>query len=88
MENQSDAPPTKRTKLLSAVDAAVTCAQSAATGTDAASSAIGPVMPPERNTDDAPRNVRVQVEAFLYIHFHALYSLPVRDTKMCGTNQH
>ena len=64
MKNQSDAPPTKRTRLLYAVDAAVKCAESAATGTDAASSAIGPVMPPERNTDDAPRNVRVQVEAF------------------------
>ena len=35
-----------------------------APGTDAASSAVGPLMQPARSTDDAPRDVRVQVEAF------------------------
>ena len=71
MENQSDAPPTKRTRLLAAVAAAATCAQSAAhgahtaaPGTDAANSATGPLLLPAQNTDDAPRDVRVQIEAF------------------------
>ena len=64
MENHSDVPTTKRTRLQSTVEAVATGAQSAATGTDAASSAIGPVVSPERNTDDTPREVRVQVEAF------------------------
>jgi len=71
MENHSVVAPTKRTKLLSTVEAAAAGAHSAAAGaqtatpgTHATSSAIGPLVPPERNTDDAPRDVRVQVEAF------------------------
>ena len=65
MENHS-APPTKRTRLLSAVEAAAPGAQTAAPGTDAASSAIGPLplVQPLLSTDDAPRDVRVQFEAF------------------------
>ena len=68
MENHSDhgTPPTKRTRLLSTVEAAAAGAQTAAPGTDAASSAIEPVplVQPVPSTDDAPRDVRVQVEAF------------------------
>ena len=78
MEKHSDPPPTARTRPTSAVEAVATGAQSAAPGAQSAApgaqagapstatacSAIGPLKPPVRNTDDAPRNVRVQVEAF------------------------
>ena len=71
MENHSDAPPTKRTRLPSADEApapgapaAGPGAQTAAPGTDVASSAMGPLMQPALSTDDAPRDIRVQVEAF------------------------
>ena len=68
METDSDAPPTKRTRLPSADEAGAPGAQTAAPGTasctDAASRAIGPLAQPSLSAADAPRDVRVQVEAF------------------------
>ena len=64
METDSDAPPTKRTRLPSADEAAAPGTQTAAPGTDAASCAIGPLVQPTLNAAGAPRDVRVQVEAF------------------------
>ena len=72
-ENHSDhsAPSKKRTRLLSAVEAGATGAQAgapgsqtAAPGTDAASSAIGHLPRPSLSNENAPCDVRVQVEAF------------------------
>ena len=69
METDSDAPPTKRTRLPSADEAAAAGAQTAAAPgtascTDATSSAIGPLAQPLLSVADAPRDVHVQVEAF------------------------
>ena len=57
METDSDAPPTKRTRLPSADEAA-------APGNAAASCASGPLAQPLLSVADAPRDVHVQVEAF------------------------
>ena len=64
METDSDAPPTKRTRLPSADEAAAPGTQTAAPGTDAASCAIGPSAQPSLSAADSPRDVYVQVEAF------------------------
>jgi len=61
MEGHSDAAPTKRTRLPFADEAA---APGTTSCTDAASSAIGPLVQPSLSAADAPRDVCVQVEAF------------------------
>ena len=70
MENHSAAPATKVTTLPTEGEATASGVQTTAPGTDAApdtdtaDSAVGPLTQPALNTDDAPRDVRVQVEAF------------------------